>query len=275
MVDAMVSEKRTEYRHYLGMTIDVHVDASAYGAFVLHDVVSLKRAISNLVNNAVEALEGVGVVVVSVSATSHHVTIRVGDNGPGMPPETVASLGRRGFSQGKATGSGLGLYQVMTAIQGAGGDVHVDSRLGEGTQISLVLKRQLTPSWFLDTLDLRDYEQVVVVDDDQSIHGIWQDRLQAVASSQAAKLSLVHLQNAWQLRDHRRGAKPRAFYLIDLDLHGSAQDGLTLIEELRLQNESALVTSHYGERSVIERCRAIGVSIIPKPAASTVPVVMN
>jgi len=70
--------------------------------------------------------------------------VMVTDHGPGMPPEVVAHVFDRFYRADVARaqdrgGSGLGLAIARWALRGMGGDLAVESRVGEGTRVTLSL----------------------------------------------------------------------------------------------------------------------------------------
>jgi signal transduction histidine kinase len=84
------------------------------------DVASLRAAVLNLVQNAVEAAGPGGSVVIELIEIERAAVIQVGDSGPGPPPELEPMLGEP-FVTGKASGVGLGLalvHHVAEAHQG-------------------------------------------------------------------------------------------------------------------------------------------------------------
>lgn len=106
----------------------------------------LKRVVSNLVNNAVEAGEGREVhVTVSLRDFPAHVEISVSDDGRGIPAEILGRIGERGFSFGKSglrdAGSGLGIHHAKSAVEAAGGKVNITSKVGLGTIVQIVLPK--------------------------------------------------------------------------------------------------------------------------------------
>src|ERR1051326_7915637 len=66
----------------------------------------LRRAISNLLRNAVEACGGVGRIEVTVSALDGGARIDIADHGPGVPPEKQREIFEP-YVTGKAEGTGL------------------------------------------------------------------------------------------------------------------------------------------------------------------------
>ena len=128
LIDPVVSEKRLQFRSQSRVEIELRLDASSYGHFAAVQAVEFKRLLSNLVNNAVEAFgEGSGTVSVGLSSRDGRALVSVQDNGKGIPPEVLATLGRRGETHGKAGGSGLGLYHAQTSAESCGGCPEITS----------------------------------------------------------------------------------------------------------------------------------------------------
>jgi two-component system nitrogen regulation sensor histidine kinase NtrY len=93
----------------------------------------LKRAILNLVDNAVEAVSGAGEVTVETEHTAGGVRIAVTDTGPGISPEDKERLFQPYFST-KATGMGLGLPIVHEIVSEHGGTVRVEDHEPKGSR---------------------------------------------------------------------------------------------------------------------------------------------
>jgi signal transduction histidine kinase len=109
------------------------------------DPVRLKQALFNLVNNAIRFTPSGGRVVIYVESLSDSVVIRVSDNGIGIPDdeqELVFDRFRKGSNATASQGVGLGLSLVRDVIDLHGGRVVLDSRLGEGTTVSLHIPRR-------------------------------------------------------------------------------------------------------------------------------------
>lgn len=119
--------------------IEASLDVSPEGLEIEMDRRLVGQAVTNLLKNAVEALERTASPAVSVSAFSaggKHC-IRVSDNGVGIPPENLDAIFVPFFST-KLEGSGVGLSlckQVMGLHQGS---VEVDSAPGRGSTFTLV-----------------------------------------------------------------------------------------------------------------------------------------
>jgi signal transduction histidine kinase len=143
-IEELVKLKRAEYAHRTHVQIEYF--ATEASIFAVGPVTEIRRALSNLVNNALEAIpkDQLGLVTLSVSKDASNVTIKIEDNGQGMTKETLSRLGEIGFSSGKtgSSGAGLGFYHARKTFEGCGGQIKIESKVGEGTQIQLHLKTE-------------------------------------------------------------------------------------------------------------------------------------
>ena len=275
VIDGLLTEKRMQFRPKMGLKIEGPLEAHSYGLFAKIQLNEFKRVLSNLVNNSVEALGDQGNVTMGLDATSEdRIRIQVQDNGRGIPPDILAKLGQRGESHGKAEGSGLGLYHARTSVESWGGTLELRSRVGEGTTVTLTLPKVDAPKWFIAELCFTQNSIVVILDDDETIHRIWQGRAESARLNESG-VQLVHLSTPeelriWKVEPAHQGLNVR--YLLDYELLGFEENGLDLIEELGIAPQSILVTSRYEEPAIREHCLKLQVSLIPKGMAGFVPI---
>jgi putative PEP-CTERM system histidine kinase len=97
------------------------------------DPEALLRVIQNLVTNAIEAVEGDGVVTVKTYTEPGWVVVSVADTGCGIPEEFVQKSLFAPFRSTKKGGWGIGLYQTKTVIEAHGGRIDVATKEGQGT----------------------------------------------------------------------------------------------------------------------------------------------
>ena len=112
---------------------------------VLADRLRIDQVIANLLDNALKYTERGGVQV-RLGHAGSRVWCEVEDSGSGIPPEDVPRIFERFYRVDKARsralgGTGLGLAIVKHLVQGMGGDISVQSRLGEGSSFSFTLPR--------------------------------------------------------------------------------------------------------------------------------------
>jgi signal transduction histidine kinase len=96
-------------------------------------------ALEHVLSNAVEASRPGSNVQLSVEETNGRVRVKVEDSGPGMSPEFLANDFFRPLRTTKENGLGIGAYQARAMMRGLGGDMEVQSSVGQGTTVSLLL----------------------------------------------------------------------------------------------------------------------------------------
>ena len=143
LVEPVVAEKRLQYG-VSGGEIVFEPAADCVSAAV--QPAEFRRLLSNLINNAVEALEKNGQVSVSISSEGGNAVVKISDNGKGIPQKILARLGKKGATFGKEGGSGLGLYHAKTTVEGWGGRLEIASQPGKGTTVSLLLPPAPAPA---------------------------------------------------------------------------------------------------------------------------------
>jgi len=102
------------------------------------DVEQLKQVLLNLMKNAMEAMPAGGTLTISSTHDEDNIQITVADTGLGIPAEHVARIFDPFFSL-KEEGTGLGLPISMRMMKNHGGDIHVKSEPGRGTEMIICL----------------------------------------------------------------------------------------------------------------------------------------
>ncbi len=101
---------------------------------------ALRRAVLNLVQNAVDAMPQGGTVTLAGQTTATHVHLRVQDTGLGIPTERLEQIFEPLYTT-KPGGTGLGLYIVQEIVAAHEGEVTVQSLQGRGTTFTVTLPR--------------------------------------------------------------------------------------------------------------------------------------
>jgi len=105
--------------------------------------------VQNVVGNAVKYSPDGAPVQVSVGGDAEWVSIIVRDHGVGVPadelPRLFARFYRASTSKGIA-GTGIGLAGSRTIVEQHGGRIMLESAVGEGTTVTVLLPRQALPS---------------------------------------------------------------------------------------------------------------------------------
>ena len=105
---------------------------------VMADPVRLTQALLNVVINAIQAVEKKGRVEVSGAVADGQVCVAVSDNGPGIPPDKLASIFDPYFTT-KSEGSGLGLWIAQQIVTAHGGTLQARNGASGGAVLTMRL----------------------------------------------------------------------------------------------------------------------------------------
>jgi signal transduction histidine kinase/ActR/RegA family two-component response regulator len=135
------------------IAVQIESDTDVWPVWV--DAYQLENAILNLAVNARDAMDGQGKLAMSAAnvrladgevgalAAGDYVRISVTDDGCGMSAETLERVFEPFFTtKPVGQGTGLGLSQISGFARQSGGDVAIESVLGEGTTVSIYLPRR-------------------------------------------------------------------------------------------------------------------------------------
>jgi PAS domain S-box-containing protein len=205
------------------------------------DVVKLRQCLFNLISNAAKFTEK-GQITLSVRRTGEWVEFAIADTGIGMSEEQLGRLFQR-FSQADESttrnfgGTGLGLALTRAFCRLLGGEVLVESRLGEGTIFTIRLpaimpEQPAEEAGAPDAVKRQDQQLVLVVDDDASQRDLLSRFLTregfAVATASDGRAGL----------DMARALRPRA---ILLDVMMPQMDGWSVLTALKSEPALAAI----------------------------------
>lgn len=262
----------------LGGNVQVQLEFSEALWPVHVDPGELELVVLNLAVNARDAMPKGGVIIVRArNAPSVHldglrgdfVRLSIIDSGVGMSTEVQRRVFEPFFTTKEVgKGSGLGLAQVYGFAQQSGGNVQIESEVGRGTTVSLLLPRSILPpatnavgstDSTLKTSPHSSAGAVLLVEDDNDVAvmvsrmlGTLGYRVQRVASASAALAAL---------------AEDRKFDLIFSDIMMPGElDGVELGREVRERgaNIPVLLTSGYAD-AASARAESEGFGVLRKP----------
>jgi two-component system, cell cycle sensor histidine kinase and response regulator CckA len=233
--------------------------------------VHLTKVLTNMLNNAVEAMPAGGTVRVATCnryldrklecyeeiPAGEFVCVSVADEGVGIAEEDLHRIFEPFFSKKslRRSGSGLGMTVIWATVKDHGGYLDLQSREGEGTRIEIYLPATRQEQETVKEPVLENYlgnERVLVVDDAPEQSQVAVNmltklgyRVQAVASGEAA---IAHLSR-----------EPADLVLLDMIMPGGL-DGLETYErilEIR-PGQKAVITSGYSESQRVKALQELG-----------------
>jgi signal transduction histidine kinase/FixJ family two-component response regulator len=272
LISSVISEKRLRY-HYLPVEIILDLIDIKYCTFVKLDGAEFKRVISNLIDNAVEAIENTsGSVKLKLSETDNNIILNLCDDGKGMPENQIDEILSGNSISTKKNGFGLGLsYSINKVTNCWNGNFEITSILNKGTTIILKFPKSYAPAWLASNINITPEQTIIILDDDKSIHDTWKIRL--------SKNKTINFYQAndffyWYYSSHSQ-QKSNCVFLFDFELINGEHSGLDVFEKLELNKNCYLVTSHYETDDIQNRCKNLGVKLIPKSYVPYIPIIFS
>jgi PAS domain S-box-containing protein len=183
--------------HTMGGTIKVGWHCADHARNIYADKSQLELALVNLIINARDAMPRGGDVKVTIDEVEpgagdieaglnagHYVRISVSDQGEGIAEDLMSRVTEPFFTTKEAgKGTGLGLSMVAGFVQQSEGLLKIDSRLGEGTTIHLILPATDQPASDIKVGRLSEVrpigasKAVLLVDDDAGVRTVLGEQL--------------------------------------------------------------------------------------------------
>ncbi|KQV36019.1 PAS domain-containing sensor histidine kinase [Massilia sp. Root335] len=291
-VNALVMSMTDLIERAAGPSIAVRTRLAAALWTTLCDPNQLESALLNLANNARDAMPAGGLLVIetenvtlsAAQARRHgdlrpgeYVQVSVRDNGAGMPPDVVARAFDPFFTtKPMGQGTGLGLSMVYGFAHQSGGNVRIESRPAQGTEVRLLLPRHLVETPPAEAADVEPPLEagsrkgvVMVVDDEADIRAVMSEVLElqgytvlvACDAPQALRLlkdarpdmlvtdvGLPNGMNGRQLADHVRVQWPQLPVLM---VTGYAESTVMKNEKLPAQME--ILTKPFAMNALVDK----------------------
>lgn len=187
-VAATIDEFRKMLASFIGGSVRLIVTLDPNLWPIKVDANELEVALVNLTLNARDAMPGGGMISITAEnvvlagtdtragITGEFVALRVSDTGCGIAPDVLPKVFDPFFTTKEVNkGSGLGLSQVHGFVHQTGGTVSIDSKLGQGTTVTLHLPRsqeQLSAVNTRDGVESVSSGKVLVVEDNPEVVGV-------------------------------------------------------------------------------------------------------
>jgi len=262
----------------LGGTVTV---ASAFGSdlWPIHvDEGELGIAILNLCVNARDAMPQGGTITIAacnrpnireLNLRGDFVELSVTDTGVGMSADTIARCMEPFYTtKDIGKGSGLGLAQVYGFVHGSGGMVQIESRVDEGTKVTLLFPRSKElPQSALELRDMGDesspaapgYCRVLLVEDDVQVASL--------TSAMLAELGceVVPVTTAQAALEELAKSADIGLVLSDIMMPGG-MDGIELVRQMRQRKFAlpVLLVSGFAAAAA-EEAKKEGITLLAKP----------
>jgi len=154
-----------------GTKVSFHLDLKVVVKNLRTDPYALSQILLNLLINANQA--GANTIKVGVDNVveegKESLLITVSDDGPGIPPDILNRIFEPFFTT-KKEGSGLGLFIVKSLVKRLGGNLKVESKVGEGTTFYIYLPYETVEEEKVEEAKLLERRlRILVVDDEEDL----------------------------------------------------------------------------------------------------------
>ncbi len=145
IVNEVIDETRPIWQK---KSLRVHSGGEPGKEHIIADRDILKQIVSNLMDNAIKFTNENGEIIISSKRENGSIELVVADSGVGIAPEHLPHLFGRfyqapthvlGNGKTRKCGLGLGLNIVKTLVEAHGGEISVESKVGEGTRMKVSL----------------------------------------------------------------------------------------------------------------------------------------
>jgi signal transduction histidine kinase len=100
----------------------------------------IQQVFLNVIHNSVQAMDGKGKLEISSRQNGGNVVVQIRDTGPGIPKEHLSKVFDPFFTTREVgKGTGLGLNIVHRVVEKYGGNVQIESEVGQGTTVIISL----------------------------------------------------------------------------------------------------------------------------------------
>lgn len=271
------AETRLNYEHQ-NINFIEEFNLNSQMVFIEGQRSQINRAITNLLRNAAQALDGKpGDVTLKLDSDEFYVYITIADTGKGMTPEMVDKIKNNiAFTEGKKDGHGIGLGQVHATLNRNFAEMDIVSELGKGTQFIIKFKKSIPPNWAAQTIEITPKDKIIIVDDDPSIHGDWGFNFEPIIEKYPS-ISIHNFYESQKALDYIHtlplDEQNNILLLSDFELAHDARNGLNVIEESKVKR-AFLVTSHCNEPDIQQALITLNAKLLPKKLNQYIPIIV-
>lgn len=222
---------------------------------VMFNRVEFKNIIRNMIMNAIEATTSTGIIKVYDNFDGNNFNVVISDNGQGMKPAIMARIFDEGFSYGKDSGYGLGLFSANIILKKWNCEIFVDSEPQKGTEFVIMMPvEKLSP---IVSQKLHISKDVYILDDSLEFVSEFKQFLNS-------KIKITHFSTYDQFLSSISDLSTNLVF-IDNDLGiDSELTGIDIIIKHKLFKDVYLLTNSFDDPEILKTAMIHNISIIPK-----------
>ncbi|WP_186643867.1 ATP-binding protein [Fluviispira vulneris] len=274
LVDSLISKKRAQYKKYCNLEIELKLGLKSYGIFSKIQPREFDLIFSNLIDNAVNSLNGHGKIFLILNAKKNKSVISINYNGRKIPKKIIEKIKDSKAIYRNESSLVKNFLHAKKHLELWGGNLEVFSESTKGNEAILSFPKAIEPPWFVVKLKLFMNSTVIIIDEDDVIHNIWNDRLQDYLKPNY-NIKILHFSNPLRVLEWFKNETDldteNLLFLCDYEFADFNMNGLDVILNLKLKKNSFLVTNRYEDIELLDKCQSLFIRIIPKNFVYYVP----
>jgi hypothetical protein len=129
----------------------------------------------------------------------------------------------------------------MGTIKAMEGKLKIESKENVGTEFIVTFSKTEKPSWFVDKIEIKNGDTVVILDDELLMHNIWKEKLKKYEEEIEVKYFTKGLEAVKFLKSMEE--KEKVFLIADYKLRNQDITGINIIEKSGMKDRHLLVTN--------------------------------
>lgn len=240
-----------------------------------------KRAISNLINNAIDAVtEKDGEIRILLKSNEKYVYLQILDNGKGIPKDVLKQIKNNvSVTADKENGNGIGLMQVRDMLKNHHAKLEVISSQegrSRGTTVELAFPHVNIPEWSINTINFSSDNTIIIFDTDREAHSIWNDKFAPILEK-LPHIDILHFYNEDPLIAYLAKlpniSKQSIHLLCSLHMNNQ-QSCFDLIKDNHFQSVIAISNCHL-DHNLKKKALELNFKILPKELIIAIPFRIN
>lgn len=201
--------------------------------------VEIERALTNVINNSIEAMSFKGEIHISVHDNDDYAQILIQDSGRGIPEELQSKIFEHGFTFDKETGSGIGLSQTKDALTKSGGDIVLETSKPGITIFKLILAKSNSAD-----LKIKTSSNVILIEDVLETAELWKKILNESNVKVIAFNSYRDFLSCMEQQNFNPFENQKYTLITDLIFDGEEETGFEAIQLCQSQSSKFLFNAY-------------------------------
>lgn len=158
------------------------------------------------------------------------------------------------------------MFHAKEVLESWNGGISILSSTPLGTTLRIKLLKSLAPIFHIDHINLLDFDEVCIIDDEISVHQLLTNRFKG-----KTVYSFTNPEEFLARVEYFKTKK--ILFLVDFEFSNFKLNGLDIILNNKLESKSVLITSHYDEENIQKVCSSRDIKLLDKSMLTIIPII--